>query len=330
MKRISMLSNIRTGRGLKASIALVGALAMGAALVSCGPKGEEKAAEAAKAAAEAATVFAVNTTTATRGQIRDYLALSGDIVAGSTVDAYSDVAGKVTRLYVSIGDRVEKGAPLADVDPSRPGMSYIPGVAKAPIAGTIVALPAQLGMTISQAVPVARLSRTDALELRTYVAERFVSKVRAGQKAEVLLDAYPGDVFSATVREVSPVLDPASRTLELRLDLDRADARVKAGMFAKLKVITEDKAGIVKIPSGAVVRRFGESYVFAVEADEANPGSYVARRRSVVPGILVDDKLELLEGLSAGDEIVVRGQTLLEDGSRVNVVDRVAPLPVSD
>jgi len=330
MKRISMLSNIRTGRGLKAALVFGGALAMGAALVSCGPKGEEKAAEAAKAAAEAVTVFAVNTTTATRGQIRDYLALSGDVVAGSTVDAYSDVAGKVTRLYVSVGDRVEKGAPLADVDPSRPGMSYIPGVAKAPIAGTVVALPAQLGMTISQAVPVARLSRTDALELRTYVAERFVSKVRAGQKAEVLLDAYPGDVFSATVREVSPVLDPASRTLELRLDLDKADARVKAGMFAKLKVITEDKTGIVKIPSGAVVRRFGESYVFAVEADAANPGSYVARRRSVVPGILVDDKLEVLEGLSAGDEIVVRGQTLLEDGSRVNVVDRVAPLPVSD
>jgi len=330
MKRISILSNIRTGRGLRASIALVGALVMGAALVSCGPKGEEKAAEAAAADAEAATVFAVNTTVATRGQIRDYLALSGDIVAGSTVDAYSDVAGKVTRLYVSVGDRVEKGAPLADVDPSRPGMSYIPGVAKAPIAGTIVALPAQLGMTISQSVPVARLSRTDALELRTYVAERFVSKVRSGQKAEVLLDAYPGDVFSATVREVSPVLDPASRTLELRLDLDKADARVKAGMFAKLKVITEDKPSIVKIPSGAVVRRFGDNYVFAIEADEANPGSYVARRRSVVPGILVDDKLEVLEGLSAGDEIVVRGQTLLEDGSRVNVVDRVAPLPVSD
>ncbi|PKL23388.1 MAG: efflux RND transporter periplasmic adaptor subunit [Spirochaetae bacterium HGW-Spirochaetae-3] len=318
-----------SARGLKSLLILGGVLAMSAALASCGPKADAKAAKD-KADAEAVTVFAVNTTTATRGQIRDYLSLSGDIVAGSTVDAYSDVAGKVTRLYVSIGDRVEKGAPLADVDPSRPGMSYIPGVAKAPIAGTIVVLPAQLGMTISQSVPVARLSRTDALELRTYVAERFVSKVRAGQKAEVLLDAYPGDVFSATVREVSPVLDPASRTLELRLDLDKADARVKAGMFAKLKVITEDKPSIVKIPSGAVVRRFGDNYVFAVEADEANPGSYVVRRRSVVPGILVDDKLEVLEGLSAGDEIVVRGQTLLEDGSRVNVVDRVAPLPVSD
>jgi multidrug efflux pump subunit AcrA (membrane-fusion protein) len=329
MKLTNMTIQRASARGLKSLLILGGVLAMSAALASCGPKADAKAAKD-KADAEAVTVFAVNTTTATRGQIRDYLSLSGDIVAGSTVDAYSDVAGKVTRLYVSIGDRVEKGAPLADVDPSRPGMSYIPGVAKAPIAGTIVVLPAQLGMTISQSVPVARLSRTDALELRTYVAERFVSKVRAGQKAEVLLDAYPGDVFSATVREVSPVLDPASRTLELRLDLDKADARVKAGMFAKLKVITEDKPSIVKIPSGAVVRRFGDNYVFAVEADEANPGSYVVRRRSVVPGILVDDKLEVLEGLSAGDEIVVRGQTLLEDGSRVNVVDRVAPLPVSD
>ena len=317
---------------------LYGALAMasillvtGAVAISCGGGKKDAASAAGKPAGDApAAVFAVNTTTATHGQIRDYLMLSGDIVAASTVDAYPDVAGKVTRLFVSIGDRVQKDAPLAEVDPSRPGMTFIPAVVKAPIAGTIVALPAQLGMTVSQASPVARLSGTDSLVLRTYVAERFVSKIRLGLKAEIGLDAYPGQSFLARVTELSPVLDPASRTMEIRLELPGQDTRLKAGMFAKVKVITAEKDGIVKIPANAVVKRFGESYVFSVMPDPSDPARFVARRSMVTTGILIDDQQEIQSGLSAAEEIVVRGQSLLEDGSRVKVIERLAPLPASD
>ena len=336
MKSTSMKrSPLKPARMLAITALVAAPLILSIALIACvnpGAKKDEaaKTGAEAKAAEAAAMVFAVNTTTATRGQIRDYLLLSGDIVSGSTVDAFSDVAGKVTKLYVSVGDRVQKDDPLAEIDPSRPGMTFIPGVAKAPISGTIVALPAQLGMTISQAVVVARLSRTDALELRTYVAERFVSKVRVGLRAEVGLDAYPGRIFTATVTELSPVLDPASRTMEIRLNLVRPDSSIKAGMFAKIKVITQDKPDIVKIPANAVVRRFGESYVFSVAADPADPALLVARRVLVTTGIQVDDQQEILSGLSSAEEIVVRGQSLLEDGSRIKVIDRLAPLPASD
>lgn len=316
---------------------LYGALAMvpillviGTVAMSCGGKKDPGKAAGKPSGDAPAAVFAVNTTTATRGQIRDYLMLSGDIVAGSTVDAYPDVAGKVSRLFVAIGDRVQKDAPLAEIDPSRPGMTYIPAVVKAPIAGTIVALPAQLGMTISQAAPVARLSRTDSLELRTYVAERFVSKIKLGLRAEISFDAYPGQGFQARVTEMSPVLDPASRTMEIRLELPSQDARLKAGMFAKVKVITSEKEGIVKIPANAVVKRFGETYVFTIAADPSDPAVFVAKRALVTTGILIDDKLEVLSGLGPAEEIVVRGQSLLEDGSRVNVIERLAPLPASD
>lgn len=297
-------------------------------LTSCGgAKGEgEGAAKAPKAGSAPAsagpTVFAVNTTRAIKGQIQDYLALSGDLVAGTTVDAYSDVAGKITKLYVSVGDRVRKDDPIAEVDPSRPGMTFIPGVAKAPISGTIVALPAQVGMTITQAVPLARLSGTGGLELKVFVAERFISKMRVGLRAELSLDAYPGRTFRGTIREISPVVDPASRTLEVRLSVENSGSLLKPGMFAKVKIITAEKASVVKIPSQALVRRFGETYVFAVESDAADPALQVVRRKTIVPGILIDDQLEVLEGLGADEEIVIRGQTLLEDGSRVNVVDR--------
>jgi multidrug efflux pump subunit AcrA (membrane-fusion protein) len=292
----------------------------------------EAAASAAVApVAEAVPVFAVNTTTVVQGQISDYIALAGDIVAGSTVDVYSDVAGKITRVYTAVGSRVSKDAQLVEVDPSRPGMNYIPGVVKAPVSGTIVSLNAQLGQTVSQAMPVARISSSGGgLEIKVYVAERFVSKISPHLPCEIILDAYPGEVFKGSITEVSPVLDPASRTMEVKINVDNADNKLKAGMFAKTRIVTEQKSGIVKIPYSALIERFGETYVFTVATDPTDPAFRVARRRVVTKGILVDGVQEIQSGLSPNEEIVVRGQSLLEDGSRINVVERVAPLAAAN
>jgi multidrug efflux pump subunit AcrA (membrane-fusion protein) len=271
-----------------------------------------------------AVIFAVNTTTAVQGQIQDYIALSGDIIAGSTVDTYSEAAGKITRVYVSVGQWVNRGAPIAAVDPSRPGMTYRVSVATAPISGTVVTLPAQVGMTISQSVPLARISGGGALEIRLYVAERFISKMAMNLPCEITLDAWPGEVFQGSISEVAPTVDPASRTMEIRVNVNNAGSRLKAGMFAKVRVITERKENIVKIPASAMLDRFGEQYVFAV--DRAGTAGAVARKRVIVPGILIDGALEVQQGLSPNEEVIVRGQTLLEDGSRVNVIEQLTPL----
>ena len=269
-------------------------------------------------------VFAVNTMPAASGQIRDYLALSGDIIASSLVDTYSDAAGKVSRLYVSVGSKVKKGDPVAAVDPSRPGMEFVASVVRAPVEGTIIALPAQLGMTVSQAVPLARISGGAGLETRLYVAERFISKISLNQPCEITLDAYPGEIFRGSITELSPTVDTTSRTMEIRVGVENPGLRLKAGMFAKVRVITETKENVVKIPASAVVNRFGEQYVFSV--DKTNAQAPVARKRVIVPGIVIDGVMEVRQGLAPNEDVVVRGQTLLEDGSRVNVIEQLAPL----
>jgi len=269
-------------------------------------------------------VFAVNTMAAVSGQINDYLALSGDIIASSLVDTYSDAAGKISRLYVSVGSKVKKGDPVAAVDPSRPGMEYIASVVRAPVAGTVIALPAQLGMTVSQAVPLARISGGVGLETRLYVAERFISKISLNQPCEITLDAYPGEVFRGSITELSPTVDTTSRTMEIRVGIENPGDRLKAGMFAKVRIITETKEGVVKIPASAVVNRFGEQYVFSV--DKTNPQAPVARKRVIVPGIVIDGVMEVRQGIAPNEEIVIRGQTLLEEGSRVNIIERLSPL----
>jgi multidrug efflux pump subunit AcrA (membrane-fusion protein) len=312
-----------------AAVAAVVLGALGIVLLSgCDRFGGDKAgAGKTEADAPAVPVFAVNTSTAVQGQIRDYLALSGDIIAGSTVDAYTEVAtGKISRRYVAVGDRVSRGDPVVAVDPSRPGMSYVASIVRAPISGTVVALPAQLGMTVSPAVPLARISSSSALEIRLYVAERFISRIRLNQPCEIRLDAYPGEIFRGAIREISPTVDPSSRTMEIRVNVDNTGSRLKTGMFAKVRIITEQKENIVKIPASAMIQRFGESYIFTVANDPNDPGAAIARRKVVKVGIEIDGVLEIEQGLSPNEEIIVRGQTLLEDGSRINIIDRIAPL----
>jgi multidrug efflux pump subunit AcrA (membrane-fusion protein) len=303
-------------------------LVLGMIVLGC--QNEEAAAAGTAEAApaeETVAVFAVNTTAAVEGVIQDYLSLSGDIVASSTVDVYSDLMGKVSNVFVSVGSRVSKDQNLIEVDPSRPGMTYVKGTVKSPVSGTIVVLPAQMGMTVSQAVPIARISAGSALEIKAYIAERYISRIALRQPVEIDLDAYPGEVFRGEISEVSPVMDPLSRTLEVKISVaNNPQGKLKAGMFAKIRIITEQKNGIVKVPSTAMINRFGENVVFIAETDPNDPAYQIAKQVSIVPGIVIDGVMEVQSGLMPDDEVVIRGQSLLEDGARINVVDRVAPL----
>jgi len=271
-------------------------------------------------------VFAVNTTLAVQGQIQDYLMFSGDIIAGSTVDAYPEMAGRITQIYVSVGSRVNRGASIASIDPSRPGMTFLPSIATAPISGTIVAMPAQVGMTVSQAVPLVRISGGGGLEIKLNVAERFISKMAMNLSCEVTLDAWPGEIFYGSISNISPTVDVTSRTMEVRVNVRDTESKLRQGMFAKVRVITERKDNIVKIPASAVINRFGEQYVYVLGLDYNDPQITVVRKRTIVPGIQIDGVVEVLNGLDPDEEFVIRGQTLLDEGSRVNVIERVTPL----
>ena len=272
---------------------------------------------------DAGPVFAVNTIAATQGSIQDFIGLSGDVVASSTVDAFAEAAGRVERVFVTVGQRVHRGQAIAMVDPSRPGLDFQPHTVTAPVAGTIVVLPVQVGMTINQAVPLARIASGNTLEIRLFVAERFISRMSLNLPAEITLAAWPGEVFHGRISEIAPTLDPISRTMEIRVRMTAPGDRFRAGMFANVRLITEQKEDVVKIPASAMVTRFGGHYVYVVERDEESPDRNVARRRSIVTGILSEGMLEVQSGLAPNEEIVARGQTMLDDGVRVNVIERI-------
>ena len=209
-------------------------------------------------------------------------------------------------------------------------MTFAASPVKASISGTVTQVHVQIGATVAPNLPIAKISKMNELEVILYVAEKFISKMSVGLPAVIKTEAFPGELFTGRIRELSPVVDQNSRTMEIKLQLDDQTSRLKAGMFAEVKIITEEKKGIVKIPAEAMINRFGESYVFIVKEDPKVSDRWIVERRVVVPGLRIDNQLEIISGLLDGDVIVIRGQTLLEDGLFVKLVSTVEPLEITD
>ena len=134
--------------------------------------------------------------------------------------------------------------------------------------------------------------------------------------AEVSLEAWPGHVIPLEISEINPVVDSASRTLEIKMDIPPGQDKAKAGMYAEIRLTTDEKDLVVKVPADTVLRRLGEIFVYVVEGD-------LAEKRIVVPGITLGGVVEIVDGLEAGEKVVYQGQTLLEDGVMVRVVREV-------
>ena len=261
-------------------------------------------------------VFAVNTTEAVLGPIADYFDINGEVITASSVDTYADAQGILARLYVGLGDYVNSGQVIAQVDPSRPGLNYELSPVRARVSGTITALPLDRGDAVGPTVPVATIGDLNDLQVVAAIPERFISRIRVGMEAEIYLEAWPGHAIPLQVSEVDPVVDASSRTLEIKMDIPSGENIAKAGMYAEVRLTTDEKDDVVKIPADTVLRRLGETFVFVVNGERAE-------KRLVVPGITLEGIVEIIEGLDAGEKVVYQGQTLLEDGVKVRVVREI-------
>ncbi|MBQ9205250.1 MAG: efflux RND transporter periplasmic adaptor subunit [Treponema sp.] len=301
-------------RTAKSVITITSAIAA-LTFMSCGPK---KASEAENKEVE--TLYAVSTYKTVEGNLDDYLEFGGDVASVNEVMVMPDQAGKITNILVKVGDMVKQGQTIAYVNPLRAGVVYNDSPVRAPISGRITSLPVTVGSTVSQAASVAKVARTDELEIRISIAERFISRISNGQNATVTFDAYPSVEFGAKIFEVSPVLDTATRTMNVKLHLNPPDARVKVGMYGRVRLVTESVKNAIVLPSSALITRDGKNYVFVITSPKSGKNAAVVGLKPVTKGISVDNKVEITKGLEAGEEVVIKGQTLLNDGAKVNIV----------
>ena len=182
---------------------------------------------------------------------------------------------------------------------------------RAPDAGVVSRRNAQPGQVIAAGSELLALIRQGRLEWRPEFPEGELMRIHVGDAVR-LRDA-TGAVVEGRVRAVSPGVDASKRTGTVYAELPEPGA-LKAGAYVEGRVLTDSAPGLV-VPAAAVVVRDGYPYVFTVDAR-----SSVARRIRVRTGERLGGLVELLDGVKAGDEVVVQGAGFLGDGDKVRVV----------
>lgn len=150
----------------------------------------------------------------------------------------------------------------------------------------------------------------DTVRVLIEVVEKDIPLIRIGQKAELRAEAYPDQVFEGTVTRIVQALNRATRTMTVEIDLLNKDRRLKGGMFARVEVMVGTHRNAVQIPIDAVSRLEETQYVFVVREGKA-------QRVTVEIGARNENRVEIVNGLSGDEAVIVSGKDLVHDGTPV-------------
>jgi membrane fusion protein (multidrug efflux system) len=196
----------------------------------------------------------------------------------------------------------------------------------APFDGTVGIRSVQLGDYVKDGADLVGLEDLSALHVEFTLPERYIARVRSGQPVEIALDALPGRVFQGRIEALDSQVDPNGRSLRVRAAVDNAGALLKPGMFARPRVVFALREGAVVVPEEALVPLGGKQLIFKVA--QGADGKPVSQRLEAKLGLRLPGKVEVLQGLQHGDQVVTagHGRLLRGDGHALRVVDLSAPV----
>jgi membrane fusion protein, heavy metal efflux system len=178
----------------------------------------------------------------------------------------------------------------------------------APVAGTVISRAANPGEVVEANKEILRVADLSTVWVLGQVFEKDLARVRVGSGASVTSEAYPGRVFRGRVTYVDPQLDPATRTAQVRVELQNPGRALKLGMYVGVGfgALGTAEATAPTVPASAVQTVGGRTVVFLATAD---PNVYVLR--PVRLGAESGGRFPVLEGLAVGDRVVTAGSFML-------------------
>lgn len=209
-------------------------------------------------------------------------------------------------------DRAETESILAQANLRQSKIEYDRGFLRAPVGGIVNHLHVDQGEFVDRGKPVLDLVNVDRIKINVNVPELDVRWLSKGQKAGVGIDAFPDRELLGTLDFVAYKADPATKTFHVRVMVDNPGHHIRPGMIGRVVFLRRVIPDALAAPLFALVDKGGERMVF-VEKDG------VVHARSVSVGVLEGDRIQITRGLDAGDRLIVRGQTEVEEGMRVQV-----------
>ena len=187
---------------------------------------------------------------------------------------------------------------------------------RAPFSGRIGLREVSVGDFVSVGQDLVPLVRMDPIEVDFSVPEGALSQLATGQSIDITVDAFPGQEFGGKVVAIAPVIDPNSRSVQLRAEIPNPDGKLRPGQFAKLVLDTSDavESGLL-VPEQALMQEGETRFVYTVVDGKAH-------KAVVTTGIRVPGKVQVVEGLKAGDVVITAGQAkpMMHEGMGVMVL----------
>jgi membrane fusion protein (multidrug efflux system) len=190
---------------------------------------------------------------------------------------------------------------------------------RAPFGGILGLRQVSVGDYVKEGQDLVNLESIDPLKVDFRVPELYLKQVKVGQTLQVSLDAMPDRTHQGSVYAINPLVDAAGRSIVIRALVKNADAQLRPGMFARVRLITDQRQETLVVPEQALVPQGTEQYVFKVVDGKAQRVKVdIGQRRAA--------KVEIVQGLAVDDVVVTAGQLKLRDGVAVRVANTtVAP-----
>lgn len=183
---------------------------------------------------------------------------------------------------------------------------------RAPFDGVLLEKRVERGEVVAPGAPVARFGDISVLEVAAFVGEADAVRIREDARAVVRFDARPDEAHAGSVHRIDRALAPGARTAEAVVRLANPDGRLPAGLLARVRITAERHAEALSIPLEALRTGPDGDAVWTAEAGRA-------RRRAVRTGLRGAEAVEVLEGLAAGESVVVRGGEEIAEGDLLEV-----------
>ncbi len=183
----------------------------------------------------------------------------------------------------------------------------------APISGIIASKGVNTNEFVSSQVPAYTIINMDTVLINVQVSEKIINNVKKGNEVDVLIHSVKDEPFKGVIKSVSPVAGQTS-TYPVEIEIDNSNHSIKPGMFTTAIFDLNTNSNAITIPAGITLSDLNDTYVF-IEEDG------VAKKVVVETGIDNGKFVEVTSGLKAGDSLIVKGQTYLNDGDTVKIVE---------
>jgi membrane fusion protein (multidrug efflux system) len=191
----------------------------------------------------------------------------------------------------------------------------------APFDGITGIRTVNVGDYLKDGADVVNIEDMDAVFVDFRLPERFQSRIRRGQQASVAFDALPGRKYSAVIQAIDPLIDANGRSVGVRGCIDNRQLQLRPGMFARINTVFSERENALVIPEEAIVPQGARLFVVKVNSS-ADQKSLTTQRVQVKVGLRSPGRVEIIEGLAAGDTVVTAGhQRVQRDGTPVQLAD---------